>query len=761
MRRFIVLLIILIGISYPIFTEVWFSDLDLSENDLLLFRTTVDSPGFGSYSTLFLSDLKKREVKQLTFFPERVMLLQEKGLLQIQNRFGVFRSDSGLKAIHPIETFPSFVANNRVERGKLNPIQIAPNGKYLLYMRQNTPAFGDLILFDLNRSEEVIISKGIELSLKSPPVIWSPDSNFLIYSKDRYLYYFSIGQLRERRLIAEEYRRIGEGQISNARWGMGRSLYYLTGSLIYVLDSQELFTRALYSGYLQIGRIGGKIPFKFDPNFDGFWISPDGKNILLNKGGRNIFLYILDSEDFISIGETQSLPYLYLPRNTRVKRVLWTASGAITILTEGIVKGRIESSIFRLPIPKEDSIPAFKVLEDKNVRDFALSPDEKIIALIQENRVVLKDYKTWVSKAERPHSSPFHVLWASEEEIIIAGALTTEIWNFRTDEARVIALSQPADFGFSEDSETILAEVDEQAFSTVPSVSYWEKTADFAVREKKITSASFRVYLERSPVGIFRNMVMVRNVVEFGTEELLAGEEVSYEPFPMKDDPIDPVNFPHGSRIRQREVALVFNAIDSIEGLTPILNHLNEYKIRATFFINGEVIRRYPDAVREIAESGHEVGSLFYIYFNMTDSRFHLDKEFIKKGLARNENDYFEATGKELSLLWHAPYYFVSSDMIEASKEMNYTYIGRDLDSQDWVTRDMSRTTSGIYFPAARLVERIITRKKPGSIIPIMVGIPEDGREDYLFQKLDLLIDGLLKRGYSIVPVTDLIEHAK
>ena len=145
----------------------------------------------------------------------------------------------------------------------------------------------------------------------------------------------------------------------------------------------------------------------------------------------------------------------------------------------------------------------------------------------------------------------------------------------------------------------------------------------------------------------------------------------------------------------------------------------------------------------------------------MTDSRFKLDKEFIKRGLDRNEDDYFKATGRELSLLWHAPYYFINSEIIEASKEMNYAYIGRDLDSLDWVTRDMSKTASDIYLPSSRLIERIMEQKKPGSIIPIMVGVPQSFRADYLFQRLDLLIDGLVKLGYSVVPATTLMENAK
>ena len=55
----------------------------------------------------------------------------------------------------------------------------------------------------------------------------------------------------------------------------------------------------------------------------------------------------------------------------------------------------------------------------------------------------------------------------------------------------------------------------------------------------------------------------------------------------------------------------------------------------------------------------------------------------------------------------------------------------------------------------------MIKDKKPGSIIPIRVGEVENGRKDYLFQNLDLLINGLISKGYSMVPVKVLMEHAK
>jgi peptidoglycan/xylan/chitin deacetylase (PgdA/CDA1 family) len=289
----------------------------------------------------------------------------------------------------------------------------------------------------------------------------------------------------------------------------------------------------------------------------------------------------------------------------------------------------------------------------------------------------------------------------------------------------------------------------------------WKPIDSYDARAPGAASADLRVYLEDSTRGSYANLVMVRDTKGYGTTPLFPPETTVYEPFPATDEPVSFTNFTHGSRIRRREVSIVFNAVDSAEGLTGILNTLSAYRIRTTFFVNGEFIRRYPDAVREIAESGHEVGSLFSTYFNMTDSRFGVDREFVKQGLARNEDDYFATTGRELSLLWHAPYYFVSSDIIAAAAEMNYTYVGRDLDSYDWVLASDFNKARGIYFPAAQLVDRIISQKKPGSIIPIQVGMVGGPRDDYLFQKLDLIINQLILLGYQIVPVSTLMEHAR
>jgi peptidoglycan/xylan/chitin deacetylase (PgdA/CDA1 family) len=764
LKRLLLISLLSVALAGTLWSELRFSNPDLSDEGLLLFTVRSESPSWGAFDTLFMANLADRALTQLSHFPERLVYLREKKVLQLQNRFGVFQSDDNLESFKPSPLFGSFVKDSRVLQGSLSPMNISPNGRYLLYVRSTSPAFGDLVFVDLDSGEQHVISSGIEIDLSFTPTVWSPDSSFFVYSKNRTIFYMSVRSVVEKIRVEEAYRRVGEGQIGNVTQGGSASLYYLSDHLVYELNGGELFTRALYQNYLDIGRLVGKIPFTFDANFDSFWISPTGTYILLNKGGRNLFLYVLSTEDFSSTADSQSLPYLYLPRNTCIRRVLWNESGVLTVLASGSENGQVSSQVFRIDAGGMASGPAFRKMDLENVEDIIFSPSRGRAAVIGRDRVAVYEYESWRKLREYAYPEVLQVAWISEDKLVIAGAGTIELYGLDGASRRVLGISQPDGYSFAADQRQATATVGGRSFRWAPvpgngSAGKWSETSA-SLRSRKTVSDAFRVYLEDTPDRVYQNMLMIRDRRGLITTSLLepSGE---LEPFPEKDDPLDFVTFNHGSRIRRREIALVFNVIDSVEGLPAILSVLRDFDLRCTFFVNGEAIRRYPDAVREISRSGHEVGSLFSVYFDMTDSRFRLDKEFIKRGLARNEDEYYAATGRELSLLWHAPHYFVNSDIVQASREMNYAYIGRDVDPLDWVTREMGIQVKDIYFSASRLVEKVVEQKKPGSIVPVLAGKPDGQRDDYFFHRLDLLIDALIKKGYEIVPVSVLIEHAE
>ncbi|HUV07981.1 MAG TPA: polysaccharide deacetylase family protein, partial [Spirochaetia bacterium] len=475
------LLIVFLFLSLSVSAEVEFSGLDITPANNLLFLASTDLPGFGSYETLFLAGLKEKKLKQLTFFPEKISFLKESKQLQIQNRYGVFRSDSRLQNIAPIDLFPSFVKGREIATGKITPIHASPDGKYLVFIRQKSAAYGDLVLYDHIKSIETVVSEKVECSLTDPAALWSPDSKTFAYSTGGNIYYFSIHQYEQKTVMSEEYRKVNEGTIKSAQWGNDSNLYYIAGTLVYRIGSREFFTKSLYSGLLKAGEIAGKIPFPFNPNFDSFLISPDGKKILLNKEGRNLFLYYLNPADFAATGSPTSLPYLFLPRNAVVKQVLWSSGDSVTLLASGIVKGESISSLFRLDVDDEYPPSAFKKLEETGIQSLYLSPGEKTVALLKKDRVLIYDYVSWVKTDEMRFSQPLSAIWRSDSELLIAGKYTIKLYNTSINSSKLIALSQPEEYGYTKDSRFIQVRVDDGNYQREPESAGWESTNTFSV----------------------------------------------------------------------------------------------------------------------------------------------------------------------------------------------------------------------------------------------------------------------------------------
>lgn len=760
MKKISILLLILFTAASGLYAEVEFKSPLFGQDDNLLFSADMELPSYGNYSTLFnvkLDDSEDelvKQIEQLTIFPEEAVMLDGGRTLQLRNHYGLFRTTEDFSGLEMLNSYPGFVDGEQIKTGKMFPSHPSPDGRYFAYLKPVSYGYGNLILYNVQSGEETMISGNLDLSYSDEVVLWSPESDFLVYSKAGNVYYYSLEQLYEGKTLAEEFRKIGEGLISNIRWSKGKELFYLSNSVIYKIISAQLFTTSLYSDLMETGEIAGKIPFDFDPALDSFYVSPDGEKIIFNKAGSNIFLYFLKNSDYISTGDVVSLPYLYLPRNTRLKKVVWPENDIVTILTNSIEGGNQKTSVFRFDLRYTDKPLEFKEIPETDVVDIELSFDNKSVAVLYPDRIAIKDYRTWSSSETIKYDSPLKAFWLNEEQILVAGRYSTEKYNIVSRKSEVVSVSQADSSGYTKDGD-IFTSTNGNLF--IHSDEKWKRV--FSIDEAAPVSVSerYRVYTQPLSSGPYKNMIMLRMLDSFGTESLFPYPDTRYEPFPAREEEVDFSNFSHGSRIRRREISLVFNAVDSAEGLTEVLRILDDYNINATFFVNGNFMRHNPEAVQELALSSHEVGSLFYAYFNMTDSRYRLDKEFIKRGLARNEDDYYALTGEELALLWHAPYYVVSSEIIDASIDMNYTYINRDIDPLEWAW-NMNYGGSGLSVP--QMVEKIMKQKKPGSIIPILLGEGKEGA-GALYDNLDLLLNNLMEMGYSIVPVTVLMDRAR
>jgi peptidoglycan/xylan/chitin deacetylase (PgdA/CDA1 family) len=777
MKRSIAFLALGLSFSSFVWAELAYEGLDLGKDDSLLFSVRTVLPGDGAYDTLFASDLNGSGTAQLTVYPEEVSLVEGASRLQVQNRFGLFRSDRSLSGLAPVAGYPAFVRGSAVRQGRLLPCTSSPDGAYVLSIVPTSAAYAQLVLFDVVKSAETIVSSHVDYSIERLPARWSPDSQNFTYAKDGSIYYYNVDQLAGSQVLDEEYRRIGEGTIQCVRWASDGSLYYLKGNALFRIFPAEFFTQALYRGAAGMGELAGKTPFPFDPSFDDFWVSRDGSRIILSKDGRNLFLVYLDPDDFGSEPRVSALSYLFLQGDTTIRDVLWPAGGAVTVFTGSFKDGARSSGAYRIAAPSDASLvglaSSVQQLDVQGARELVLSPDEDKVAVVTDSGVTLRSYDDWSIQSQIKSAGALHALWLSEDRIIVAGSSLIESVIPSTGQRNFVAFSQAEKYGRSEDGSLYAqaaglpykraalsgADIAKAAVSGA-ATSGWVPAEAYAASPASTSSPDYRVYLDALAAGPYRNNLMVRSLKALGTRPLFLPPPTSYAAFPDRDEPRSGVVFDHGSRIRRRELSIVFDAIGSAEGVVDVLNVLKDYGVAATFFVNGDFVRQSPGASRLLAGSGNEIGSMFFSAEDPTDLRFKIDADYVRRGLGRAEDEWFAATGKELSLLWHTPYYTVNSDIIAAGSSMNYTYVGRDVDPMDWVTLADAARLPGAYLDAHRIVEKVVALAKPGSIIPIRLGAMEGGRGDYLYHELALLLDALIGHGYQIVPVSTLIEHA-
>lgn len=185
----------------------------------------------------------------------------------------------------------------------------------------------------------------------------------------------------------------------------------------------------------------------------------------------------------------------------------------------------------------------------------------------------------------------------------------------------------------------------------------------------------------------------------------------------------------------EKKVAITFDAAWGNEDTQQLLDILKENDARASFFMVGGWIDRFPDSVKAFADAGHEI-------LNHSDSHAHfneLSPEEIKQDLDACETKISSVLG-ESKHLFRAPYGEYNDRVISTAKEAGYTTIQWDVDSLDW--KDLS---------AQDIAHRVLSRVKEGSICLFHNGAKNTP------EALKIILPELKKKGYTLVPVSELI----
>jgi peptidoglycan/xylan/chitin deacetylase (PgdA/CDA1 family) len=215
----------------------------------------------------------------------------------------------------------------------------------------------------------------------------------------------------------------------------------------------------------------------------------------------------------------------------------------------------------------------------------------------------------------------------------------------------------------------------------------------------------------------------------------------------------------------RREILVSFDAGSSSRGARDILDALRTRRVRTTVFLTGEFIRRYPDLARQIAADGHEVGNHTDTHPHLTTyasdgrqaTRTGVDRSYLAAELARAAHLYREATGRNMSPIWRAPYGEQNAEIRLWAAEAGYWHVGwtggrAGLDGMDWVSDPASR----MYRSSERLVARLIANAENGGIVLLHLG---SDREDPVALHVPELLDGLLGHGFRLVKASEFLER--
>jgi len=711
---------------------VSFRDLNLSNDDRLLFRADFE----GEYA-IFASRLSDMSIQQLTAFPERLQVADNGRLIFVLNRFGVsmIPASGGLPVSLP--GYPSFTQGYVPLKGSLQEFAASADGRWVLYIEPTSPAYGNLLLIDISSGAKWLVSENVELPAAEFPAKWSPDSRLFVYTKGGRLFYYPIiNDLSV--LVDERFRMIGAGGITSVLWGQNGDFYYYYENTLYRVINPELFTRTIYGDFLSIGSVAAILPVSFDPNFDHFWIAPDSKAMLINKNGNGFFIFMLgEDQDIASV-----LPHAAVPRGAENFNVLWSSSGLITITAS--IKN--ETLLWRFETVN-NLIRAQTVRTIPISATGLLSPDGARAIFWGEGGLELWDYANWRLIQRVTREPVYSCAWSGSRQIICGNSRFIEEINVSgaVPARRRICLSGADETGFEETARgpsRFLARTGSEWYAS-DGASSWIAVSNPRLRPVTLSSQNYRAFLETQYSGHFSNVPMIRDLSSSRTVSLVS-------------------NFTTGNVFaagRQMQIALCFDLYDDDTGLTQVLAALRERGIKATFFLNGDFIRRNPLSALSIAAEGHETASLFYAPIDFSDSRYRITRDFISQGLARNEDEFNIATGGELSLLWHPPFYRTSDLVNSAAAASGYSTVERTIDTGDWLSREETIRFSLRQIPPSQMIEQIMEGKTQGAIIPVRLGLLSGGRDEYLFQRIDVLLDALIRSGCEIVLVSAIVRR--
>lgn len=174
-----------------------------------------------------------------------------------------------------------------------------------------------------------------------------------------------------------------------------------------------------------------------------------------------------------------------------------------------------------------------------------------------------------------------------------------------------------------------------------------------------------------------------------------------------------------------------------------LLDILAQKELKATFFLLGKHVEKYPEIVKRIHSEGHEIGNHS---FNHSLLLLHT-KSYVKRQI-ESTSALIEKTVGLTPSYFRPPMGLFTPSMLDAVSESGMTAVVGEVYPRD------------PYRPGTdKIVERVLSRIKPGSIV-ILHDSGTFGKVDrsQTIAAVSILIDRLRDQGYRFLTVGELLN---
>ena len=179
----------------------------------------------------------------------------------------------------------------------------------------------------------------------------------------------------------------------------------------------------------------------------------------------------------------------------------------------------------------------------------------------------------------------------------------------------------------------------------------------------------------------------------------------------------------------ENKIALTINCAWNADDIDLILEILSKNGVKATFFMVGEWVNKFPDAVKKISESGNEIA-------NHSESHVHVNNLSYEENVEQivECSDRIQLITGNPTTLYRGQYGEYNDTVAKASNDSNHIMIQWSIDTLDY---------NGLT--GEQMWQRIEPKLEKGSII-----LMHNGTENTALS-LDMIIENIRKKGFEPV----------